>query len=100
MKLISGAKYAALRARYEHTSYELEKAKKLAAERLSTITRQAGEITRLRDDRPDTPVVELRRQLDLARRTASELQKRLDEMQASHIADTRELHDLRQGVAL
>lgn len=108
MKLISGAKHAALRTRYEHTSYELEKSRKLAAERLSTITRQAGEISRLRDARPDTPVqqsrpapgdVELRRQLDLARRTVGELQKRLDEMQASHIADTRELHDLRQGAA-
>jgi hypothetical protein len=109
MKLISGAKYAALRTRYERTAYELEKSRKLAAERLSTITRQAGEISRLRDARPDTPVqqsrpalgdVELRRQLDLARRTVGELQRRLDEMQASHIADTRELHDLRQGVAL
>lgn len=109
MKLISGAKHAALRALYERKAYELEKAEKLAAERLSTITRQAGEITRLRDARPDTPVqqsrpapadVEVRRQLDLARRTVGELQKRLDEMQASHIADTRELHDLRQGVKL
>lgn len=27
------------------------------------------------------------------------LQQRIDELQASHIADTRELHDLRQGVA-
>jgi len=42
---------------------------------------------------------ELRRQLDLARRTVGELQRRLDEMQSSHIADTRELHDLRQGAA-
>jgi hypothetical protein len=109
MKLISGAKHAALRALYERKAYELEKAEKLAAERLSTITRQAGEISRLRDARPDAPVqqsrpasagVELRRQLALARRTVGELQKRLDDMQASHIADTRELHDLRQGVAL
>lgn len=108
MKLISGAKHAALRARYERTAYELENARKLAAERLSTITRQAGEITRLRDARPDTPVqqsrpalgdVELRRQLRLALGTVGELQRRLDEMQSSHIADTRELHDLRQGVA-
>lgn len=108
MKLISGAKYAALRTRYERTASELEDVRKLAAERLSTITRQAGEITRLRDARPDTPVqqprpapadVEVRRQLDLARRTVGELEKRLDEMQASHIADTRELHDLRQGAS-
>jgi hypothetical protein len=108
MKLISGAKHAALRALYERKVYDLEKAEKLAAERLSTITRQAGEISRLRDAKPDTPVqqsrpapgdVEVRHQLDLARRTIGELQRRLDEMQASHIADTRELHDLRQGAA-
>lgn len=109
MKLISGAKHAALRALYERKAYELEKAEKLAAERLSTITRQAAEISRLRDARPDTPVqqsrpvlgdAELRRQLHLARGAIRELQARLDDLQTSHIADTRELHDLRQGVAL
>lgn len=108
MKIISGAKYAALQTRYERTTADLENARKLAAERLSTITRQATELARLRDEKPDTPVqqpqpvhgdAELLRQLNLARRTVGELQQRLDEMQASHIADTRELHDLRQGGA-
>lgn len=108
MKIVSGAKHAALRARYENTAADLDDARKLAAERLSTITRLAAELARLRDAKPDGPVqqpkrvlsdAELRRQLDLARRTIGELQRRLDDMQASHIADTRELHDLRQGGA-
>lgn len=105
MKLVSGARYANLQTRYQQMAEGREDAEKLATERLSTITRQAAEISRLRDARPDTPVqqpqpvqgdVELRRQLHLARGTIRELQTRLDEMQASHIADTRELHDLRQ----
>jgi hypothetical protein len=108
VRIVSAAKYAALRDRYERTASNLEDARKLAAERLSTITRQAAELTRLRDEKPDTLVqqpqpvygdAELLRQLNLARRTIRELQQRLDEMQASHIADTRELHDLRQGGA-
>ena len=106
MKLISGAKHAALRALYERKVHDLEKAEKLAAERLSTITRQATEISRLRDARPDTPVQqprsvpgddELRRQLHLARRTVGELQTRLDEMQAANEADALELRALREG---
>lgn len=108
MRIVSAAKHAALRALYVQTVEKREKAEKLAAERLSTITRQAGEISRLRDSRPSTPVqewrpaggdAELRRQLDLAKRTNRELSARLDQMQVSHIADTRELHDLRQGAA-
>lgn len=109
MRIVSAAKYAALRAGYERTVRELEAADKLSADRLATITRLRAERDRLRDDHPDTPLqqpepvlggAELRRQLDLARRTVGELQRRLDDMQLSHIADTRELHDLRQGVAL
>lgn len=105
MRLVSGAKYADLLYRYQRTSEARETAEKLATERLATITRQAETITRLRDGRPDTPVreprpvqgeTELRRQLALARRAVAELSQRLDDMQASHIADTRELHDLRQ----
>ena len=86
---------------------ERDDAVKLAAERLSTITRQAAEISRLRDEGPDRIVApppvrgdaELRRQLHLARRALAEMQARLDDLQTSHIADTRELHDLRQGAA-
>lgn len=108
MKIVSGAKYAALETRLQRTVTELEKAEKLAADRKDTITRQAAELARLRDEKPDTPVqqpqpvqgdAEPLRQLSLARRTVRELQQRLDDMQASHIADTRELHDLRQGGA-
>jgi hypothetical protein len=108
MRLVSAARHAELQYRYERMAEARENADKLAAERLSTITRQAEEITRLRDARPDTPVresrpvqgdAELRRQLHLARRVIAELSQRLDDVQASHIADTRELHDLRQGGA-
>ncbi|WP_405960757.1 hypothetical protein OG235_27720 [Streptomyces sp. NBC_00024] len=108
MRIVSAAKYAALRAGYERIARDLEAAKKLDAARLATIERLGAERDQRRDRNPDGPVqqpkspvgdAELRRQLDLARRTIGELQTQLDEMQASHIADTRELHDLRQGVA-
>lgn len=55
----------------------------------------------------ETPTVDgapnVRREASSARLRRAEarcaaLQQRLDEMQVSHIADTRELHDLRQGV--
>ncbi|WP_406417945.1 hypothetical protein [Streptomyces sp. NBC_01614] len=106
MRLVSAARHAELQYRYERTAEAREEADKLAAERLATITRLAAEVSRLRDETPDSPVrgprpvqgdVELRRQLHLARRAITELSARLDGMQASHIADTRELHDLRQG---
>lgn len=108
MKIVSGAKHAALRALYERTARDLEAADKLSAERLATITRLRAELEQLRDAKPTSPLqqpqpalgdAELRRQLYLALRAVGELQQRLDDMQASHIADTRELHDLRQGVA-
>ena len=107
MRLVSAAKHAALQTRLQRVEQAREKAEKTAADRQATITRQAEEIRRLRDERPDGPVqtpapvkgdAELRRQLDLAERTIRQLGARLDDMQASHIADTRELHDLRQGV--
>lgn len=105
MKLISGAKYAALYTRYQRTEAARETAEKLAADRQATITQQRAELARLRDERPDSPVqqpqpvqgdAELLRQLDLAQRTIRALAQRVDDLQASHIADTRELHDLRQ----
>ena len=103
MKLINGSKYAALEARLQRTARELE-----AAERLATISRLRTELEQVRDIHPDSPLphppaapgdVELRRQLNLALRTVREQGARLDELQTSHVADTRELHDLRQGVA-
>ena len=108
MKLVSAAKYAALQTRYQRCERDREDAEKLAAERLATITRLRAELVAARDDNPNSPVphpepavgdVELRRQLGLAQRTIRQLAGRLDDMQASHVADTRELHDLRQGVA-
>jgi hypothetical protein len=108
VRIVSAAKHAAVLARLARQARELEAADKRDAERLATINQIRAERDRLRDMHPDTPVqqpkpflgdAELRRQLDLARRTVGELQQRLDDMQTSHIADTRELHDLRQGVA-
>lgn len=106
MRLVSAARHAELQYRYERMAEAREEAEKTAAERLATITRQATEITRLRDARPDAPVAvprpqhgdpELRRQLALAQGTIRSLVRQLTELQASHEADTRELHDLRQG---
>lgn len=108
MRLVSAAKYNDLLYRYQRVTEARENADKLAADRLNTITRLAGELTQLRDAKPSSPVqhpqpvegdAELRRQLALAQQTIRGLYERLDDMQASHIADTRELHDLRQGVA-
>ncbi|RPE40217.1 hypothetical protein EDD90_3253 [Streptomyces sp. Ag109_O5-1] len=98
--------YQELRDRYRKVVEERDDAVKLAAERLSTITRQANEISRLRDEQPDRIVAapppargdaEVRRQLFLTQRALADMQQRLDDLQTSHIADTRELHDLRQG---
>lgn len=108
MRIVSAAKHAAVLARLERQARELEAADKRDAERLATIKGLRSEIDRLRDEHPDSPVqqpkppvgdAELRRRLNLALRAVGELQQRLDDMQTSHIADTRELHDLRQGVA-
>ena len=76
-----------------------------ADERLKTINRLQSLLQHYREDKPDTPLpepqpalgdAELRRQLHLARRANAELSARLDGMQASHIADTKELHNLRR----
>jgi hypothetical protein len=108
VKLISGAKYAALQTLQQRTARELENAEKLAAERLTTITQLRAELEQARNATPGSPLpqppaapgdVELRRQLNLAHRTIRTQAARLDELQASHVADTRELHDLRQGAA-
>lgn len=107
MKLISAAKYAALRTRLQRTEQAHEAAEKLAAERLTTITRLRAELEQARDTHPASPLpqppaapgdAELRRQLNLAHRMIREQGAQLDVLQASHVADTRELHDLRQGV--
>lgn len=107
MRIVSAAKHAALQARLQLASKELETANKRDAERQATITRQTEEIARLRDEKPDSPVqhpqfvqgdAELRRQLNLANRTIREQADQLEQLQLSHIADTKELHDLRQGV--
>ncbi|NUS26104.1 MAG: hypothetical protein HOV92_18035 [Streptomyces sp.] len=99
--------YQALRDDYRKAVEDRDEAVKLAAERLTTITRLSTRIDELLDTKPDGPVrpplpvqgdVELRRQLLLAQRTIRTQAARLDELQASHVADTRELHDLRQGV--
>lgn len=99
--------YQALRDDYRKLAEDRDRAVKLAAERLSTISRLATRVDELLDAKPDGPVraplpvrgdVELRRQLLLAERTIRTQAARLDELQASHVADTRELHDLRQGV--
>ena len=104
MKLISGAKYAALQARLRLAE---EEAAKRDADRVATINRLRAQLDQQRDAKPDTPLqqpqpaagaAELQRQLNLALRANGELANRLDQMQTSHIADTKELHDLRQGV--
>lgn len=108
MKFVSAAKYAALQTRCDRLAREVEDAEKRDAGRLATIRGLRAEIERLRDEHPDSPVrqpkppvgdADLKRRLDLALHALREMQDRVDVLQASHIADTRELHDLRQGVA-
>lgn len=107
MKLISGAKYARLFTSYQRALRDLEASEKLAAERAATITRLRTELEQTQTANTGRPVpqpqpaatdAELRSQLHLANRALAELQERLDQLQRYHIADTRELHDLRQGV--
>ena len=108
MRLVSGARYDALNTRYQTVCDAREDAEKLAAERLSTITRQAAELTYFRDQNPDAPLpypqplagdAELRRQLRLARQAMAALDQRCRGLQTANIALTREIHDLRQGGA-
>jgi len=107
VRRVPGARYAELQARYERMAAAHEAAEKLADERQTVITRQEKTITRLRDEQPG-PLVrepqpsvgdhELRRQLHLSQRAQTELAEQLAVVQRAHEADTRELHDLRQGV--
>ncbi|UJV42025.1 hypothetical protein [Streptomyces sp. AMCC400023] len=108
MRIVSAAKHAAVLARLARTAKELEDTKKANAEQATTITRLRNELDQQRDRKPDGPVqqpkpavgdAELQRRLNLALRALSEMQDQIDQLQTSHIADTRELHDLRQGVA-
>jgi uncharacterized coiled-coil protein SlyX len=108
MRLVSAAKHAALQTGYDRIAKDLEDANKLVAEHAATMTRLRAELEQLRDAHPDTPVsqpqpvqgdVEVRRQLHLARRALRELAQQIEELQTSHVADTRELHDLRQNGA-
>lgn len=105
MKIVSGAKHAALQARLRLVE---EAAEKRDAERDATIQRLRNQLDQQRDAKPDTPLqqpqptagaAELQRRLNLALRANGELADRLGQMQDSHIADTKELHDLRQGGA-
>ncbi|MDX2954549.1 hypothetical protein [Streptomyces caniscabiei] len=106
MRIVSAAKHAALQAGYKRTLADLEAEKKRNAEHQGTITRLRAELDQQRDRKPDSPVqnpkqavgdAELRRQLNLANRTIREQGAQLERLQDSHIADTKELHDLRQG---
>lgn len=108
MRIVSAAKHAAVLAGAKRIARQLEDEKKANAGHVATIGRLRAELDQQRDRKPDGPVqqpkpmlgdAELQRRLNLALRAVGELQQRLDDMQASHIADTRELHDLRQGVA-
>lgn len=107
MRLVSAAKYAALQARYERTLRDLEAAEKRATDRQDTIRHLRDALAK--DRHPSSPLpqpepavgdAELLRRLRRAEDTIRRLTGQLAEMQASHEADTRELHDLRQqGVA-
>lgn len=108
MRIVSAAKYAALQTRYERTVRERDAADELVAKHVAAIGRLRAELDQQRDRKPDGPVqqpkpavgdAELRRQLNLAQRTIRVQAEQLEQLQTSHIADTRELHDLRQGVA-
>jgi hypothetical protein len=107
MKLVSAAKHAALATRYERVVRQRDDLDKLAKDRLSTITRLAEEVSRLRDSKPDTPIAqprsaqgddELRRQLQLARRALASMDGQLATLQRANEAMTAELQDIRTAV--
>lgn len=109
MKFVSGSKHAAVQTRCNSLIRQLEEAEKRDTERLAVIGRLRNELDQQRDRKPDGPVqqpkpavgdAELLRQLNLAQRTIRVQAEQLEQLQTSHIADTRELHDLRQGVTL
>jgi hypothetical protein len=99
---VARPRYAALRARYQEVVEERDEAVKLAAERLSTITRQAETITHLRDTTPDSPVsqpqpvqgdAELRRQLRLSQKARAALEEQLLTVQRSNEVQARQLRE-------
>lgn len=103
MRLVSAARYADLNARYQRMAEAREDAEKLAAQHQATITRQAQEITRLRDERPDAPVqhpqpaqgdAELRRQLHLARKAMEALTAQCADLQKVNEVQARQLRSL------
>lgn len=104
MRLVSAAKHAALTTSYQRVARQRDDLAQLAKDRLSTINRQAEEITRLRDAKPSTPVrepepvhgdAELRRQLALERQAHASLDEQCRLLQSSNEAQIRELYDLR-----
>lgn len=108
MRIVSAAKHAAVLAGAKRIARELEDEKKANAEHVATIGRLRAELDQQRDRKPDGPVqqpkpavgdAELQRQLNLALRRGDQLQQRLDELQASNDAASRELQDMRRGVA-
>jgi hypothetical protein len=108
MRLVSASKHAALATSYERVVRQRDDLAKLAKDRLSTITRLADEVSRLRDSKPDAPIAqprppqgdaELRRQLQLARRALASMDGQLATLQRANEAMTAELQDIRQGAA-
>lgn len=106
MRLVSAAKHAALQQRYERTLRDLEAAEKRAADRQDTIKNLREALAKAEDQHPPSPLpepavgdTELLRRLRRAEDTIRKLTAQLDQMQTSHEADTRELHDLRQEAA-
>lgn len=100
MRLVSGARYAALQARCQQVTEARDEAVDLAAKRLSTITRQASELSYYRDQNPDAPLpyprpadgdVELRRQLHLARQAMAALDQQCRELQRVNELQDRQL---------
>jgi hypothetical protein len=107
MRLVSAAKHAALATSYERVVRQRDDLAKVAKDRLSTVTRLAEEVSRLRDSKPDAPVAqprppqgdaELRRQLQLARRALASLDGQLATLQQANEAMTAELLDIRTAV--
>lgn len=98
---VSRSRYNQLRAMYEHEAERRRKAENLAAERLSTITRMAGELDRLRDAKPDSPLqtgnARLRQLLHLSEKARRALDADRSELIAVNVQLTRELHELRDN---
>jgi hypothetical protein len=98
--------YRDLQAAYRRAIEERDDARKLAAERLSTVTRQADHIDQLRDEQPDVVVrpprptpgdAELRRQLELSQRARASLDEQCRTLQAANEAMAAELRDAAEG---